>query len=142
LVSSRRASLASTGVLDKLRKEFLYWYPVDLRVSGKDLIGNHLSFFIYNHVAIFKREHWPKAIRSNGHVTLNAEKMSKSTGNFVTLDQAIERYTADGVRFALADAGDTVEDANFSTKTADDAVLKLSTLVDFVAEGVNVASEM
>lgn len=129
-------------VLGKLRKEFLYWYPVDLRVSGKDLIGNHLTFFIYNHVAIFGEEHWPKSIRSNGHVTLDAEKMSKSTGNFVTLDQAIDLYTADGVRFALADAGDTVEDANFSKKTADDAILKLTTLIEFAEEGIERVSEM
>lgn len=130
------------AALEKLRAEFLYWYPVDLRVSGKDLIGNHLTFFIYNHVAIFGEEHWPRSIRSNGHVTLDAEKMSKSTGNFITLDQAISSYTADGVRFALADAGDTVEDANFSKKTADDAILKLTTLVEFVADGVKVLDTM
>lgn len=134
--------LVDTALLDKLRKEFLYWYPVDLRVSGKDLIGNHLTFFIYNHVAIFGEEHWPRSIRSNGHVTLDAEKMSKSTGNFVTLDEAISSYSADGVRFALADAGDTVEDANFSKKTADDAILKLTTLVEFVEEGINVVDTM
>lgn len=38
----------------KLRNEFEYWYPVDLRVSGKDLITNHLVFFLYNHCAIWK----------------------------------------------------------------------------------------
>lgn len=129
-------------ILVKLRKEFMYWYPVDLRVSGKDLIPNHLTFFIYNHVAIFPEEHWPRGIRSNGHVTLDAEKMSKSTGNFITLAQAIDSYTADGVRFALADAGDTVEDANFMKSTADGAILKLSTLVDFVEEGVALVNEM
>jgi len=36
--------------LEQLRREFTYWYPLDLRVSGKDLVGNHLTFFIYNHV--------------------------------------------------------------------------------------------
>lgn len=124
------------AVLRKMRQEFLFWYPVDLRVSGKDLVGNHLSFFLYNHVAIFPEEHWPQAIRVNGHVLLNAEKMSKSTGNFLTLRDAIAKYTADGVRFALADAADTVEDANFSTKTADDTILKLWTLVDLMEEAM------
>lgn len=123
-------------ILYKMRKEFVYWYPVDLRVSGKDLIGNHLSFYMYNHVAIFPEHHWPQAIRTNGHVLLNAEKMSKSTGNFLTLRDAMSRFTSDGVRFALADAADTVEDANFSVKTADEAILKLWTLVDFVGEGI------
>lgn len=130
------------AILAKLRREFTYWYPVDLRVSGKDLIGNHLPFFLYNHAAIFPEELQPRGIRVNGHVLLNAEKMSKSTGNFLTLRDGMARYSSDGVRFALADAADTVEDANFSLKTADEAVLKLWTLIDFIEEGVNVIESM
>ena len=42
--------------LDVLRKEFHFWYPVDLRVSGKDLVPNHLTYFLYNHVAIWANE--------------------------------------------------------------------------------------
>ncbi|KAJ1488994.1 hypothetical protein T484DRAFT_1615753, partial [Baffinella frigidus] len=49
-------------------KTFTYWYPVDLRVSGKDLIQNHLTFFLYNHCAIFPKKQWPKSIRTNGHL--------------------------------------------------------------------------
>eukprot|EP00737_Agarophyton_chilense_P001944 gb/GEZJ01002198.1/.p1 GENE.gb/GEZJ01002198.1/~~gb/GEZJ01002198.1/.p1 ORF type:complete len:1102 (+),score=188.61 gb/GEZJ01002198.1/:2938-6243(+) len=129
-------------MLLRMRREFSYWYPVDLRVSGKDLVGNHLTFFIYNHVAIFPEQHWPRGIRVNGHALLNAEKMSKSTGNFLTLRDAIAKYTADGVRFALADASDTVEDANVAMKTADDAILKLWTLVDLVEEAVENIDKM
>lgn len=125
-----------------MRREFLYWYPVDLRVSGKDLIGNHLTFFLYNHCAIFPEEHWPKGIRVNGHVLLDAEKMSKSTGNFLTLRDAMALYTSDGVRFALADAADTVEDANFSKKTADETILKLWTLVDLLEEAIENVDNM
>lgn len=52
--------------LKQLRKEFEFWYvlahwhfwhfdryPVDLRVSGKDLLNNHLPYYIYNHLAIW-----------------------------------------------------------------------------------------
>lgn len=35
-------------------------------------------------------------MRSNGHLLLNSEKMSKSTGNFLTMIQAVERFSADG----------------------------------------------
>lgn len=42
------------GKLQQLRREFNYWYPVDVRVSGKDLVPNHLSYYLYNHVAM-----WP-----------------------------------------------------------------------------------
>ena len=70
-----------------LRREFNYWYPVDLRVSGKDLIQNHLTYFLYNHVAIWPTPErgqeekegevcrWPGAVRANGHLLLNSEKV-------------------------------------------------------------------
>jgi leucyl-tRNA synthetase len=94
-------------LLQKMRREFEYWYPFDLRVSGKDLIQNHLTFCLYNHTAIWaqQQQYWPLAFRCNGHLLLNAEKMSKSTGNFKTLQQAIAEYGADAMRIALADAG-------------------------------------
>lgn len=31
----------------------MYFYPTDLRVSGKDLVGNHLTFYIFTHIAIW-----------------------------------------------------------------------------------------
>ena len=59
---------------------------------------------------------------TNGFVLLDGEKMSKSTGNFLMLDEACALYSADAVRFALADAGDSLEDANFERKRADGAI--------------------
>ena len=37
-----------------MRDEFEYWYPLDLRCSGKDLIKNHLTMSLFVHAAI-----WP-----------------------------------------------------------------------------------
>lgn len=67
---------------------------------------------------------WPQAIRANGHLLLNSEKMSKSTGNFLTLSDAIDKFSADGMRLALADSGDSVEDANFVEAMADAGILR------------------
>ncbi|XP_018025140.1 leucine--tRNA ligase, cytoplasmic [Hyalella azteca] len=123
-------------VLRKMRREFEYWYPVDLRVSGKDLIQNHLTYYLYNHCAIWPKQPklWPQGIRANGHLLLNSEKMSKSTGNFMTLADALDKYGADAMRLALANAGDSIEDANFETTVADSAVLRLWTFVELVKE--------
>lgn len=51
--------------------------------------------------------------------------MSKSTGNFLTLTDAIQKYSADGMRMTLADAGDTVDDANFVEAVAEANLLRL-----------------
>ncbi|VBB28703.1 unnamed protein product [Acanthocheilonema viteae] len=120
------------------RKEFLYWYPVDMRASGKDLLQNHLTYYLFNHVAIWKDqpELWPRSIRANGHLLLNNEKMSKQTGNFLTLSETVKMFSADGMRISLADAGDYVEDANFVYDMADAAVLRLYNLLAWSREMV------
>lgn len=122
-------ALASTGIkeewLKKMRREFEYFYPLDVRVSGKDLIQNHLTFFLYIHIALFPPQHWPQGVRANGHLMLNGEKMSKHTGNFLTLEETVKKFGADAARIALSDAGDGVEDANFEEKVASTSVLRL-----------------
>lgn len=123
-------------VLESMRREFEYWYPLDVRSSGKDLIPNHLTFFLYVHLAIFPPEYWPRAVRANGHLLLNGEKMSKSTGNFMTLHDMVEKYGADASRIALADAGDGVADANFEEDVADTNILRLFTLREWCEEQV------
>lgn len=120
--------------LDVLRREFEYFYPLDVSISGKDLINNHLTFFIYTHVALFPKKFWPRGIRANGHLMLNNQKMSKSTGNFMTLKQIVEKFGADASRIALADAGDTVEDANFDESNANAAILRLYVLKEWAEE--------
>ncbi|CAG5126753.1 unnamed protein product, partial [Candidula unifasciata] len=124
------------AILDKLRHEFEYWYPVDVRMSGKDLIPNHLTYFIYCHTAMWPDDSskWPRGVRANGHLLINSEKMSKSTGNFCTLEEAINKFSADGMRLSLADAGDHIEDANFVEKMAEAGLLRLYSLLEWVRE--------
>ncbi|KAI9279652.1 leucyl-tRNA synthetase [Sporodiniella umbellata] len=122
------------ATLDTLKREYEYFYPLDVRASGKDLIPNHLTFFLYNHTAIFPEDKWPQGVRSNGHLLLDSKKMSKSTGNFMTMSDAIIKYGADATRFALADAGDSGEDANFEDSTANAAILRLHTLLEWTEE--------
>jgi leucyl-tRNA synthetase len=129
---------ASCGIsettLKSLRNEFEFWYPMDLRVSGKDLIQNHLTMALYNHAAVWMNrfDRMPQGIFCNGHVQVDGEKMSKSKGNFITMAEAIETWGADATRFALADAGDGLDDANFERGTADNAILRLTTEVEHI----------
>jgi leucyl-tRNA synthetase len=117
-----------------MRAEFEYWYPMDLRVSARDLIPNHLTMCLYNHLEIWKDrpEMWPKGIYCNGHIMVNKKKMSKSEGNFLMLLQCCEEYSADATRFALANSGDSMEDANFEPKLANEAILYLHNCEDWI----------
>ncbi len=58
--------------------------------------------------------------------------MAKSTGNFMTLSEAIGRFSADGTRLALADSGDTLEDANFVSDMADAGLLRLHSQMEWI----------
>jgi leucyl-tRNA synthetase len=104
----------SLSLLEEIRNEFSYFYPLDARHSGRDLIQNHLSFFIFNHAAIFRREHWPKKIVVNGSVLMEGKKMSKSLANIIPLRTAIKEYSADAVRLAMLGSAELLQDADFS----------------------------
>jgi leucyl-tRNA synthetase len=124
--------------LDKMKNEFRYWYPMNLRVSAKDLIPNHLTMALFNHAAIWDDEPglWPRGYYTNGHVLVDAEKMSKSKGNFLMMNDTVNTYSADATRFACADAGDSLDDANFSRETADNAILSLITEETWISESL------
>jgi leucyl-tRNA synthetase len=101
-------------LLEKMRNEFCYFYPLDSRHSGRDLVPNHLAFFIFNHVAIFERKDWPRQIVVNGSILMEGKKMSKSLGNIIPLRDAIREYGADSIRLAMLSSAEILQDANFS----------------------------
>lgn len=114
------ASSTKTSVkdLEELRGEFKYFYPLDCRHSGRDLIPNHLTFMIFNHVGIFPNSLWPKGIAVNGSVLMEGQKMSKSLNNIIPLISAIERYGADPLRLSLMITAEPIKDADFSEDIA------------------------
>jgi leucyl-tRNA synthetase len=124
--------------LNAMKREFEYWYPMDLRVSAKDLIPNHLTMCLFNHAAIWKdsKNLWPRSMFCNGHIMVDAEKMSKSKGNFLMMLECVVEYSADATRFALADAGDSLDDANFDRSVANQAVSYLFVEEEWIREFV------
>jgi leucyl-tRNA synthetase len=103
----------SIDIINSIRADFLYWYPVDLRSSGKDLIPNHLLFFLFHHTAIFPEQHLPKCIAINGFVSLEGEKMSKSKGPILTMKSAVNKYGADIPRLYILSTSEHVQDADW-----------------------------
>jgi len=111
-------------ILKDMRREFLYWYPVDLRNSAKELVPNHLTFFLFHHTALFP-DHLPKAIGVNGMLMIEGDKMSKSKGNFVTLRSAVEEYGADATRCGLLLCAEGMDDPDWRRENVRDVRNKL-----------------
>ena len=120
--------------LEEIRKEFLYFYPVDSRHSGRDLVPNHLTFFVLNHVALFPKENWPKEIVVNGSVMMDGKKMSKSMGNIIPLRDAIKKYGADPIRLAILISAELLQDADFNSESISGIKNKLESMYDECAK--------
>jgi len=135
-----KKSLIRTETLESMRNEFLYWYPVDLRNSAKELVPNHLTFFLFHHVALFPPEQWPRAIGVNGMLMIEGKPMHKSKGNFVTLRNAVEQYGADATRCALLLGAEGMDDPDWRSDNIRELSNKIETwyrLIENVTESAN-----
>ena len=122
-------SKLTENVICTLKKEFQYFYPVDSRHSGRDLVQNHLSFFVLNHVAIFEKKLWPQEIVVNGSVMMDGAKMSKSMGNIIPLRTAIREHGADPIRLAIISSAELLQDADFNMESVYGIQNKLESLL-------------
>ena len=75
----------------------------DIHGGGKDLIFPHHDNEIAQTEAATGKP-FVKYWLHNGFVNINAEKMSKSLGNFFTIKEVLERYDAEVLRFFLLSA--------------------------------------
>lgn len=108
----------STGidyqVVQRCRESFDYWYNETSRHSGPDLIFNHLTMYLFNHVAVFDKTRWPKRIVVNGVVLSEGEKMSKSLGNITPLLEGLDKYGVDPLRSVVIAGADLISDSDYS----------------------------
>ena len=118
------------NLLEKIKKEFQYFYPVNARHSGRDLVPNHLTFFIFNHIAIFPKEYWPEEIVVNGSVLMDGKKMSKSEGNIIPLRDAIRIHGADSIRLAILISAELLQDADFNQEAVKGIKNKLESMLE------------
>lgn len=120
-------------LLKKMREEFEYFYPVDLRTSGKDLVQNHLTFYLFHHVAIWEdKKYWPKAIAVNGFVNVGGEKMSKSKGNVIPLSRLLEEFGSDLTRINIISSAENLSDADWRGENIKTFLERINFIFDVV----------
>jgi len=125
-----------TGVdsklLQKIRSEFAYWYPMDERRTGIAHISNHLTFMMFHHAAIFPSQQWPKKISLNEMLIAEGRKMSKSLGNVIPIHSSVKKYGADVVRLYLIYAADPETTLDWRENQVENARKRLKQFQDFV----------
>lgn len=121
-------------IIEEMHSEFMYFYPLDSRHSGRDLVPNHLTFMIFNHTAIFPEKLWPRQIATNGSVMMEGAKMSKSFGNIIPLREGLAKFGADPIRLSVLSTAELLQDAEFSPAIAKSMRERLERLYKFASE--------
>ncbi len=106
-------------VLNRIKEEFEYWYPNDLRHTAPPHLSNHLVFFLMHHAAIFPESRWPRAITLNELMIREGRKMSKSKGNVIPLANVSELYGVDLYRLYCAINADFASVVNWREQDTD-----------------------
>jgi leucyl-tRNA synthetase len=106
-----------TGVqvdlLERMRAEVEYWYPLDINLGGKEHMTVHFPAFLMNHVAILPEKHWPQGIFVNWYITGKLGKISKSKGGAEPIPDAAERFGVDPLRLYYAHIAAPFADVEF-----------------------------
>ncbi len=90
--------------------------PAQLQPNGTDIIRTWDYYLMVRHLMLFDRSAF-KSVLINGMVMgEDGRKMSKSLGNFVTTQDALDKYCSDALRQWVACGGSTGSDIPFSWK--------------------------
>ncbi len=88
---------AKPEIVEGIRKDFEYWYPLDINLGGKEHQTVHFPVFLMNHAAILPGK-LPRGIFVNYWIIGKSGKMSKSKGGAEPIPNAASTYTVDGLR--------------------------------------------
>jgi cysteinyl-tRNA synthetase len=74
---------------------------IDIHGGGQDLIFPHHENEIAQSCSAHKNNSYAKYWIHNGYLNMEGEKMSKSIGNIVTVNELLEKYDGEVIRLAL-----------------------------------------
>ena len=105
-------------VVEECRRDFMYWYPLDINLGGKEHKTVHFPVFLMNHVALLERQHWPRGIYVHWWVTMEGgDKISKTKGGAEPIPEAIEKYGVDAMRLYYCHAGSADMDVEWKEES-------------------------
>ena len=90
--------------------------PVQLREQGHDIIRTWAFYTVLRTAALEEEFPWEEALINGMVFGEDGNKMSKSRGNFVQPEEAVEEYSADAFRQAMALGGQPGSDIQFQWK--------------------------
>ncbi len=129
------------ATLEEVREEFLYWYPLDLNLGGKEHKRVHFPVFLFTHARLLPPDLRPRGIFVHGWITGPAgAKISKKEvgkgGRIPPIDTALARWGPDALRLFYVVAVSPAQDLEFDEALVDAAAARLREVERLVGEAI------
>ena len=127
-------------LLDEIRSEFTYWYPLVMNIGGTEHKRVHFPLFLYTHALLLPPELQPRSIFVNWWLTSKGGgKVSKKSvlskgGSIPPIREAFDRWGADALRLFNAQAASPHQDIEWDEGLVDAAAGRLSDIERQVRE--------
>ena len=127
-------------LLDEVREEFLYWYPLDLNMGGKEHKRVHYPVFLYTHARLLPPELQPRGVYVHGWITgpggtkISKKEVSSKGGRIPPVDAALESWGADALRLFYAIVASPSQDVVWGPELVDSATARLAEVERLVRE--------
>jgi leucyl-tRNA synthetase len=128
------------SLLEEVREEFLYWYPVDFNMGGKEHKRVHFPVFLYTHARLLPSELQPRGIYVHGWITgpggekVSKKEVSSKGGRIPAIGVALERWGPDAIRLFYAIAASPSQDVVWDPSLVDSAAARLNDVERLIRE--------
>jgi leucyl-tRNA synthetase len=128
------------SLLEEIRAEFLYWYPLDINMGGKEHKRVHFPAFLYTHVRLLPTELQPRGIYVNGWITgfaggkISKKEVSSKGGRIPPIPVALARWGADALRLFYVVVASPALDTEWDSEIVEDARNRLVDIERLVRE--------
>lgn len=130
------------GVLEEVKKDFEYWYPLDINLGGKEHMTVHFPVFLMNHVAVMPYQCYPRGIFVNYWIQGKGGKVSKSKGGARPIPDAASLYTVDGLRLYYSHIANPFVDVEWDDAKVLNCRQRLGRIWNFANELMEMSSDL
>ena len=113
----------------------------DIHGGARDLIFPHHENEIAQSEAVTGKKPFVKYWLHTGFLTINGEKMAKSLGNYITVKEALDKYSAEGIRLFVLSTHyrNEIDFTNKKLKEAESNLRRLHNTLDALVDNKKVS---
>ncbi len=117
---------------EEIRADFLYWYPLDANIGGKEHKRVHFPAFLYTHALLLPPELQPRSIfvhwwlTGAGGAKISKRDIGRKGGSIPPLEEALATWGADALRLFYSEAALPQQDIEWDPALVDTATARLA----------------